>query len=83
MKIKEFNTLAIVSILLVFGSWFYPVFFKFQGCACEALNILSLIGAVSGLISLVWIKIKKEKGYLLAILAIIFGVIGYIALVCV
>jgi len=83
MKIREFNTLAIISILIVLGCWLYPVLFKLKGCACETINILSLIGAVSGLISLIWIKIKKEKGCLLAILATIFGILGYIVLVCV
>jgi len=77
MKIKEYNALAIISFLLALGIWLSPLFFS---CCINGQHIISAIALVAGIVSLIWIKVKKEKGYLLAIMAIIFGLLGFIYL---
>jgi hypothetical protein len=75
---QETNFIAISSFILAIFAWLTP--FISTGCN----NIPNIIGggaAVTGLIGLVWLKMKNQKGGSYAILGIILGLAAYILLV--
>lgn len=71
--IRETNGLAIFSFLIAI----YAIHLAFTSHECS--NTPSLIGLgafFTGIISLIWIKIKKQKGKWFAILGIIIGLLA-------
>lgn len=76
--IKENNGLAIFSLLTAAFAWIFP-FCKFtSGCFAVGVGCISGAGAViMGIIALIWLIIKKQKGVILAVLGIILGILAF------
>ena len=75
---QKTNFIAISSFILAIFAWLSP--FISTGCN----NIPNIIGggaAVMGLIGLIWLRMKHQKGTLYAFLGIILGLAAYMLLV--
>jgi hypothetical protein len=84
--IKETSGLAIFSFLLVVFLWSFP-FIDYSSpllCSipCGVIANSSGVAALSGIISLIYIKKTGLRGKFFAIIAIILGSLGFIVLVC-
>lgn len=76
--IKETNTLAIFSFLIAILTWL--VGFLHKGCD-NTTDIFGAGAVLLGIIALIWLRVKKQKGIRLAILGIVIGGVGSILLV--
>ena len=76
--IKEANGLAIFSFLIAFSALVYVFADRtYPYFGDEAINFIGICAIFMGIISLIWMKIKKEKGIPFAVLGIIFGLIDF------
>lgn len=75
--IKETNGLAIFSFLLSIFAW---VFSDFIGCS-SAPSTLAFAAFLVGIVALIWLKRKKQKGAFLATFGIFLGFVGTFLLV--
>ena len=83
--IKETSGLAIFSFLLVVFFWSIPfieTFVPLPSIPCEIITNGCGVAALSGIISLIYIKKTGLKGRWFAILAIVLGILGFVVLVC-
>lgn len=81
--IKETSGLAISSLTLAIISWLVPAFVPWpSSLSCDVINFSCGTAALLGILALIYIRKKKLKGRLLAIIGIILGVVGAIVFVC-
>jgi len=84
---KKISGLAIFAFIFTVVAWFVA-FFSAEyfslgyRISCVLPSNLAGAGALLGMLSLFFIWKKQHKGKWFAILAIIFGIFGFIALVC-
>ena len=72
--IRETNGLAIFSFLIAIFALVYA--FTSQECGTEVENLTGLGAVFMGIIALIWIRTKKQKGKWFAILGIIMGLLA-------
>ena len=81
--IKETNGLAVLSFLTAIFAFVF--IFTLQNCRGVQPSLFGFSAFITGIISLIWIKLKKEKGILFAILGIIIGAVlstGFLDAAC-
>ena len=88
-NLKEISFIAIFSFLLMAFSWLavilegnLPSMFDNETFQCHIICCSSGIAALSGVISIIHIKLAKRKGLWLAVPTIILGLIGAAAFHC-
>lgn len=67
--LKEFNVLALFSFLIAVFAWIFGFVFDMWAKA----NPIGGVAFLLGLASLLWIKLKKQRGIWFAILSMIIG----------
>jgi len=75
--IKETNGLSIFSFLIAIFAW--TLSFAIPNCG-GAQSTVGFGAALMGIVSLFWLKRKKEKGVFFAILGIVLGILASILL---
>lgn len=73
--IKETNGLSIFSFLTAIFAWILS--FIIPNCG-GASSTIGFVAALMGIVSLFWLKRKKEKGVFFAILGIVIGILASI-----
>ncbi len=71
---KETNGLAIFSFLIAIFALVYV--FTAKECGSEVNSIAGLGAVFMGIIALIWMRTKKQKGKWFAILGIIMGLLA-------
>ncbi len=73
--LRETNGLAIFSFLLADFALVYEFFINHE-CGTTVANLTGLAAVIMGIIGLIWMKRKKQKGKWFAILGIILGLLA-------
>lgn len=73
--LKQYNALALVSFIFIILVWLID-FNK-----CNATSDLSVLAMFMGILSIIWILMRKEKGYNLALATIILGLAGNVVFI--
>jgi multidrug transporter EmrE-like cation transporter len=73
--VKETNGLAIFSFLIAVFASVYEFIISHE-CGTTVANLTGLGAVFMGIISLIWMRRKKQKGKWFAILGIIMGILA-------